>query len=162
MTEHRPCPKCGELDSSKFYATGSWCKGCSNTQSNQWKKEHPEKRNAWHRAWRATEEGKAYYRNLTRDLRVACLKKLGQKCAWRDCDWVDPRALHIDHVNGGGCEEHRQLNGSRAFYKRVLADTEGKYQLLCANHNAIKKYTQLEGVSENHPLAEKARCGSVG
>ncbi len=81
---------------------------------------------------------------MKQNRRMDCIVKLGGKCQWKEgCDWIDPRALHIDHVKGGGCQE-RKLLGSWQFYKTVLADKTGKYQLLCANHNMIKKAENWE------------------
>ena len=71
---------------------------------------------------------------------------LGNKCA--HCGFSDPRALQIDHVNGGG----RQDLGGRSrnnptYYKQVIESAkrrEKKYQLLCANCNWIKRHTHNE------------------
>jgi hypothetical protein len=69
------------------------------------------------------------------------LALLGGKCNWPGCDWTDERALQIDHIHGGGRAEYqRSLNG--AMYLRKVLRTENphlKYQLLCANHNWVKR-----------------------
>jgi len=66
------------------------------------------------------------------------LEKLGGKCV--RCGFSDVRALQVDHVHGGGCMELMELGHGRSrFYKEVLADSEGRYQLLCANCNWIKR-----------------------
>lgn len=84
---------------------------------------------------------------------------LGGCCSWHDelggCSWGsrgdpcdDPRALVIDHIRGGGEKERRKGYGAgNAFYVRVLRHLEAlpsgtksdQYQLLCANHNMIKR-----------------------
>jgi len=69
-------------------------------------------------------------------LRRKTLKKLGNKCV--RCGFSDSRALQIDHVNGEGAKEREELCCS-PYLKKVLADTEGNYQLLCANCNMIKR-----------------------
>ena len=72
---------------------------------------------------------------------------LGDKCA--KCGFVDRRALHIDHIFGGGSGKNSGRNGG--FYKRILNDIksgEKKYQILCANCNSIKRY-------ENNELNER-------
>lgn len=69
-------------------------------------------------------------------LRRAALEKLGGVCI--KCNFSDPRALQIDHINGGGSREQR-LIGSDGICKKVLCGVDG-YQLLCANCNMIKKY----------------------
>lgn len=77
-------------------------------------------------------------------LRRLIIEKLGGRCC--KCGFDDARALQIDHVHGGGSKERRLIgrgNGA-TFYKKVLADTENKYQLLCANCNWIKRYENKE------------------
>lgn len=58
---------------------------------------------------------------------------LGGRCI--RCGFIDIRALQADHVNGGGSKDRR---GKRTSYKEVV-DNPGKYQLLCANCNWIKR-----------------------
>ena len=73
------------------------------------------------------------YRQMTLDL-------LGGKCAI--CGFDDPRALQVDHINGGGNQERIALKNPNAYrlYKLVEADVNHeKYQVLCANHNMIKR-----------------------
>lgn len=91
----------------------------------------------------------AYQRNVQRPLiRVARSKALlilGSKCI--KCGFDDPRALHIDHINGGGCLEQRKLGTGVAYLEQVYLSVkrnEGKYQLLCANCNMIKKFDKKE------------------
>jgi hypothetical protein len=75
-------------------------------------------------------------RKYRQRLKTKVFTKLGNKCV--RCGFSDPRALQIDHVHGGGMKELREISPS-AYHKKVLADTEGNYQLLCANCNWIKK-----------------------
>lgn len=87
-------------------------------------------------------EQKRKYRHTWR---MKVFEKLGNKCV--RCGFSDIRALQIDHVNGGGVKELRELNGdSPKFYNKVLADTNGNYQILCANCNWIKKSEKGENV----------------
>jgi hypothetical protein len=60
--------------------------------------------------------------------------------------------MTFTHVEGGGSQEMKSMKSRTRLYKAALADTAGKYQLLCANHNIIKKYENGEGVSIHHPL----------
>lgn len=82
---------------------------------------------------------------LSRDIyiryRNEAFVKLGNKCC--RCGFEDERALQIDHVNGRGNHEVRNLSRN-AYFKRVIADTEGRYQLLCANCNWIKRAERNE------------------
>jgi hypothetical protein len=78
---------------------------------------------------------------------------LGGKCAV--CGWDDARALELDHIQGGGSRELRKgLGAGNGYYTRVLkhlsnlpggADSD-KYQLLCANHNKIKRVEKQEAL----------------
>jgi hypothetical protein len=81
-----------------------------------------------------------------RELRRRINEKYGNKCA--NCGFSDPRALHIDHVHGGGQKEIRGgRGGGMSYYYRVLKDQTDRYQLLCANCNAIKRFEQNEAMS---------------
>jgi hypothetical protein len=78
-----------------------------------------------------------------RDLRRRINEKYGGRCA--QCGFLDVRALHIDHVHGGGRKEYLDgRGGGMSYYYRVLEDQTGTYQLLCANCNAIKRIEQKE------------------
>ena len=69
--------------------------------------------------------------------------KLGGRCA--RCQNDDERVLQIDHVHGNGQKELRQgRGGGLAYYYRVVRDRTGKYQLLCANCNVIKRVVEKE------------------
>ena len=69
------------------------------------------------------------------------------------------RALQIDHVNNDGAEERRKYGigvgpkggqlpiprtNAAAIYALALADTEGRYQLLCANCNVTKEHERRQ------------------
>lgn len=95
-------------------------------------KKHPERYSESSLRWR-------------KNTRTKILEKYGNKCS--RCGFSDIRALQIDHVNGGGNKELNSLKigGSRgSYYKVVLGDTTGKYQILCANCNWIKRYENKE------------------
>jgi len=83
--------------------------------------------------YKATEKGKRVgalaARRTQRRLRLAVLALLGGKCV--RCDWADERALQVDHIHGGGVQEHKKLGGRGGVYRRVLKHPED-YQLLCA------------------------------
>ena len=76
-------------------------------------------------------------------LRLATIEKLGGKCI--KCGFSDARALQVDHINGGGNQERvsGKLNSVNALYRDVCS-SEGKYQLLCANCNVIKRVENKE------------------
>lgn len=86
------------------------------------------------------ESGRKYHLRKKEQL----LKLLGGKCL--RCGFNDIRALQIDHVHGGGIRERRLYN-AKDYHKVVLNSLlihEGKYQLLCANCNWIKRFENQE------------------
>lgn len=100
----------------------------------KWRKEHP---------GRCTESVKKHYwkrKHLVFD-------KFGNKCANPACQWLnsdgtrgctDMRCLQIDHVNDDGYVDQENRKPI-TFLRLVLEDTLGRYQLLCANCNWIKR-----------------------
>lgn len=96
--------------------------------------------------YRATEKYKMtarlYARKWERKLRQLILDVVGRKCA--RCGFADERALQIDHINGGGAKEIRDLGGTHRHYRKVLQLNGAGYQTLCANCNWIKKAERNE------------------
>lgn len=109
----------------------------------EWHANHPEKVREYYLKHRPEETEKRA--QDTRALRAILLQKLGGKCLI--CGWDDWRALQIDHIHGGGCKEKRESGVTGINYLlRLLDDPElvNKYQLLCANHNWVKRYENNE------------------
>lgn len=88
-----------------------------------------------------------YTREWQRGLLAKIFKKYGDRCNSPYCGWInidgskgctDIRCLQIDHVNGGGVKEVKALSYTVRL-KMYLEDITGKYQLLCANCNWIKR-----------------------
>ena len=72
-------------------------------------------------------------------LRASVLEFMGGEC--KKCGFSDWRALQIDHINGGGSRER----DGQVLYRIILKQgIQGKYQLLCANCNFIKRYENNE------------------
>lgn len=103
----------------------------------------------YHREWRQSEARRQYerdwVRNNRRKLRDEAIIALGgPRCVV--CGFDDVRALQIDHINGGGNKEIASL-GNVQIYKKILRDPEQArldYQILCANHNWIKRHENKE------------------
>ena len=77
--------------------------------------------------------------------RVMVINLLGAKCCRCGYD-QDIRALQIDHINGDGHIE-RKRKGTDTY--RLMIDSiqrgeVGKYQILCANCNMIKRAERKE------------------
>jgi hypothetical protein len=131
----------------------SKCITCINKQNAKWSQENTDHHRELRRehskftyrvqldSSRAESRDRVRRQNL--ELKVECFEKLGGCCVRCGYD-IDQRALQIDHVHGGGTQERRRLKSTAALYRKVLADTEGNYQLLCANCNQIKKHEQQE------------------
>ena len=83
-----------------------------------------------------------------RELRERIMEKLGGRCV--RCGFDDRRALQIDHVRGSGRKDYAynsgRWGGGMSYYYRVLKDETGKYQLLCANCNQIKRLEEKEAL----------------
>ena len=77
------------------------------------------------------------YRNEAIDI-------LGGKCV--RCGIDDRRVLQIDHINGGGRREEREIRNS-GIVKKIIAGNTAGYQLLCANCNWIKRWELRENGS---------------
>ena len=156
MNKHKPCPDCGDDIPENFHQGAHYCKPCISKRSKNWRAKNIGRIRETHRlqAQRWRKDNTHRYRKSDSDrrqrMRQTCIVKLGGKCVWPEgCYWTDPRALQIDHVHGGGTSERKQLNSAVSFYKKVLADTDGNYQLLCACHNAIKKIINHEYHAKN-------------
>lgn len=123
--------------------------------ANQYRLEHPE--------WYINQ--REYVKERYRITREAVLDKYGSKCNSPDCRWLntndtqgcnDRGILQIDHINGCGYEERKKTK-SLTFLKKVLADTDGLYQLLCPNCNWLKKISSaLESPSIHTPARRAA------
>lgn len=113
---------------------------------------HREEINEYSRVWNKNNR-KTIGRNRrkrTINFRRQIIKLLGNKCSNSNCpiplDRLDIRALHIDHINGGGTEERKQFD-SEMYYKHILEEIQNgseNYQLLCAYCNWMKRYKNNE------------------
>jgi hypothetical protein len=92
-------------------------------------------------------------RNWLREKREAALARLGGKCV--RCGFSDPRALQFDHVRGDGTLDQKNAPNGRTgrtrrvqlgtTYKRIAdGKDDGRYQILCANCNWIKRAEKEE------------------
>lgn len=119
-------------------------------QQTAYRKRHPEKAQEMARRASANqqkrlredptarERTRANMRAFLQKRRKRIIDRLGGRCAV--CGFDDIRALQIDHVHGNGAEHRRRTPNSYAYYKEIEAEADsGAYQVLCANHNQIKK-----------------------
>lgn len=84
---------------------------------------------------------RAYQKKRYASLRRQVIQHLGGRCA--RCGFDDERALQIDHVDGGG--NHDVLRRAPIAYLKAVRDRgDGRFQLLCANCNWIKRSEEGE------------------
>lgn len=90
-------------------------------------------------------------KRFTQRVRREVLIRVGgpyPKCAIPTCNWTDPRVLQVDHIKGNGCRETKKQGGSYGLYLRILkmppTEVQSHFQLLCANHNWIKRFERGE------------------
>lgn len=110
----------------------------NRAKAAKWRQDNPDKtkvvqHNAYvKRRKYYQEQDLLYYRAIKQEL----FNILGNKCV--RCGFSDPRALQIDHIEGGGNKEHRERKGPRnmyQFYRRNPDMAQQRLQILCANCN---------------------------
>lgn len=105
-------------------------------------REHRRKNDRVRYAERKTELSE-YRKQRTQELKTKVFALFGSKCNWHEgCSWTDPRALQIDHVKDDGNLDRRANGKDQAMlYLKILRCEKPaeKYQLLCANHNWVKR-----------------------
>jgi hypothetical protein len=69
---------------------------------------------------------------------------LGGRCEWPGCDWNDARALQIDHREPQpGDRVERNSLAAHQYWRMIMTQPE-RFQVLCANHNWVKRCEQEE------------------
>lgn len=59
------------------------------------------------------------------------------------CGYSDTRALQVDHINADA-KEDRLKKGTSYYYNIQKNILSGRYQVLCANCNVIKRFENQE------------------
>lgn len=121
------CPKCGVIKTPKntykhstsIHRLGPYCKECSKL----YERETREKRR---------EHEKQYYKTN----QLGTILVYGGKCAC--CGETEPLFLEIDHTNGGGSKERRENTDIEGFYRWLIRERSGGFQVLCSNCNRGK------------------------
>jgi hypothetical protein len=117
--------------------------------SKLWREVHPEHKKQYDKQYWASlspekkQEQNVRLWNYYREVSRKVFELYGNKCS--RCGFCDWRALQLDHVNGGG-RQLKQERGPRLCAEILAGKHEkGKFQLLCANCNWIKRWEQGEG-----------------
>ena len=114
-------------------------------KQREYYRQNKEKFSASNRKWRkANPKASIKFIKAARErLRSEVLQVLGNQCI--QCGFNDPRALQIDHIHGGGRKDRKEKTSPWAFLKDIkLNGAQGKFQLLCANCNSIKRVVNQE------------------
>jgi hypothetical protein len=131
----------------------SICKVCDNIRRNKHQKDNREYYDVKQKEWRDSHQERnreivckaaMRYHDRTRQVALEAVSGVSIediKCV--QCGFSDIRALQIDHINGGGGKHFRESVSSARYYKEMLVYPEN-YQILCANCNWIKRYTNNE------------------
>jgi ferredoxin-like protein FixX len=127
----------------------SYCKSCDKQKHNKLRRDNRSHYTIETQKWR--KDNKEKYKEIAKkcgakyymSTRQNVLEVVGNgeiKCV--QCGFDDIRALQIDHIHGGGGKHFRE-SGSTKYYKEIIKSPE-LYQILCANCNWIKRYTNNE------------------
>lgn len=81
-------------------------------------------------------------REIREKQRRGLIDQFGGKCV--RCGFTDWRALQFDHVNNDGAVDRRAGGHNQRVLKKLLTENPGRFQLLCANCNNIKRYEERE------------------
>lgn len=144
------CSKCERLlpynlfyrDKKGKHGYSYLCKDCirARERTPEWitkRKEYLKR----HRTGETYKKILKYKQEWRRELKERAYESMGGKCS--RCGFDDPRALQVDHVSGGGSQDKTQHN-RELYYRNIIKNNNGKYQLLCANCNWIKRWEKKE------------------
>lgn len=118
----KKCTKCGKEKKTSEFAQRksaksgicSWCKECYAENARKW----------------------------AREARRRVLEHYGGKhlkCAC--CGEKNYEFLCLDHVNGGGCKDRKNIGGGVAFYSHIIKNNFPKgFRVMCHNCNASLGY----------------------
>lgn len=153
-----PCTRCGQVKAmTEFYPRDdrpsgrtSACKACTRKNNNARDNKRDsvgtsswERRREYFRQYQESGQRKAKVNARYRELRDAIISGYGGKCC--KCGFTDRRALQVDHVNGNGRRERKELKSSATIWRKIIrAGFPPEYQILCANCNSIKMYEGRE------------------
>lgn len=95
----------------------------------------------------------------TRNLRLKVIVHLGGKCVYCGCD--DPKALEVNHKNGGGNQE-RKKKGKKAWYSDIINDRHDNstIELTCRVCNSWHYLVKVKGIEDRWTITYNKRTSS--
>ena len=121
---------------------GRRCRACKEERLIRWRAENADSVRAWRRGYHAANRERDLARNraLRQQNKLDALQRYGGACAC--CGETETAFLAIDHVNGGGNKQRRQIgagtgSGGDVMYRWLRRNgyPQGDYQVLCFNCN---------------------------
>ena len=146
FTKTKICRRCGK----EYIITGGRSLYCLECKRKRDREQNINCAKEWHKIHKDEQRLKKKTRYKAMKIRIQQI--LGGKCDY--CGMTDHRCLQIDHVNGGGRRDKRNFDSVEAYFREVqrsVSAKEGKYQLLCANCNCIKRYEKDETAKSRTP-----------
>ncbi len=144
QADRKPLPGCTEPKHQQRYET----KRELNNQYRRQRRSDARSTGTVYRGGRGNPDRKAQReRERHQQIREVLFERLGvHVCS--ECGFPDKRALHFDHVNGGGRRHRKSLPSGSAYYRALmnmsLDELRAAFQVLCANCNAIKREEREE------------------
>lgn len=129
-------------DSSSLDGLAYYCKDCSreNAKLNARKKykENPDKyrKQALISYWKHRDKRMLKNKEYEQGIRTKVLEHYGKKCAC--CGEKEKRFLTLDHINGGGNKQRREMkwNGRHIYRWIVKSNYPAEFRILCFNCNS--------------------------
>lgn len=110
-----------------------------NKQAKQWRKDHKEYLHQYDKNRQPIK--RIHDRTLYLNKKIQCIfvyTNGKMKCSYNGCDIDDVDLLTIDHIEGGGRKQLRDLKitGGKQFYTWLIRNNfPDGYRVLCFNHN---------------------------
>ena len=154
------CPICKKIFESKNKKKIYCSKECAGKNdyikygkaaATRFRKNKPERFQAIQKKYNLTHPDHA--KLMKQKWRLKALNHISNKLECARCGFLDYRALQIDHINGYGRKEIREIgNGPRdyqmRYWKHILdfskEEARKHYQILCSNCNTLKLFQENE------------------
>lgn len=120
------------------------CKICTNARNRESYQKFIDRRREDTRNWQKNNATwrRSYVNKKYKEMKKEIIQAYGGQCA--TCGFDDPRALCIDHVEGGGIQERKKTTPASFLRKIIKNNFPPEYQVLCANCNQIKAFEKAE------------------